>query len=184
SALGAVEVHLADLTDRKSIARLAADIKTTPIDVLICNAGIYGPRNQEFGATDYAAWEQVLRVNLLAPMAITEALIENVAQSQMKRIAMISSRMGSIALNEGGDPIYRSSKAALNIVAKGLAEDLRERGIITVALSPGWVRTDMGGSDAPGAPDEAVRGLRKVIASLTMVDTGKFFHTDGSELPW
>src|SRR5690348_2718037 len=79
SAVGDVEVHLADMSDRKAIARLAADIRETPIDVLICNAGIYGPRDQEFGSTDYAAWEQVLRVNLLAPMAITEALVDNVA---------------------------------------------------------------------------------------------------------
>ncbi len=147
AALGrSVEIHIADVTDRAAIARLAKDLKGAPIDVLICNAGIYGPKGQPFGKTDYATWEQVMRVNVMAPMAVVEALVDNVAASGLKRIVMMSSGLGSITRNDGGDPIYRSSKAALNQIAKTLSAELKERGIAVVAVSPGWVQTDMGGS--------------------------------------
>jgi NAD(P)-dependent dehydrogenase (short-subunit alcohol dehydrogenase family) len=178
-----VEVHLADMADRKTIARLAKDLKGTPIDVLICNAGIY-PRGAIFGRTDYEAWEEAMRINVFAPQAVAEALAENVARSDFKRIVMMSSRMGSIAHNDGEDHIYRSSKAALNQVAKGMAADLADRGITVVAVSPGWVKTDMGGSGAPLTPEPSIKGLRKVIAGLSPKQSGKFFSYDGSEIEW
>jgi len=185
SALGkAVEIHIADVTDRPAIARLAKDLKGAPIDILICNAGIYGPKGQPFGQTDYASWEQVMRVNVLAPMAVVEALADNVAASTQKRIVMMSSSLGSIARNDGGDPIYRSSKAALNQVGKTLAAELKGRGITVVSVSPGWVKTDMGGEAAPLTADASIAGLRKVIAGLKPKDTGRFFHYDGTENPW
>src|SRR5581483_8717365 len=155
-----VEVHLADMADRKTILRLAKDLGTTPIDVLICNAGVYGPRNAAPGRIDYQAWEDVLRVNVMGPMAVVEALAGNVAASQQKKIVMMSSRMGSIGLNEGGEYIYRSSKAALNMIAKGLAVDLAGQGVIVAAVSPGWVKTDMGGASAPLTADVSIKGLR------------------------
>src|SRR5258708_13022710 len=94
SALGkGVEVHLADVTDRAAIARLAKDLKAAAIDVLICNAGIYGPKGQPFGKTDYAAWEEVMRVNVLAPMAVGQATVDNAAEGALKPIVMMSSRL-------------------------------------------------------------------------------------------
>lgn len=185
SALGkAVEIHIADVTDRAAIARLAKDLKGAPIDVLICNAGIYGPRGQPFGKTDYATWEQVMRVNVMAPMAVVEALVDNVAASAQKRIVMMSSGLGSVTRNDGGDPIYRSSKAALNQIARGLAADLKDRGITVVAVTPGWVNTDMGGSAAPLTADVSIAGLRKVIAGLSGKKSGSYIHYDGTENPW
>jgi NAD(P)-dependent dehydrogenase (short-subunit alcohol dehydrogenase family) len=185
SALGkSVEVHLVDVTDRAAVARLAKDLKGAAIDLLICNAGIYGPKGQPFGQTDYAAWEQVMRVNVMAPMAVVEALADNVAASAQKRIVMMSSSLGSIARNDGGDPIYRSSKAALNQVGKTLGAELKGRGITVVSVSPGWVKTDMGGSTAPLTADVSIAGLRRVIAGLRPQDTGRFFHYDGSENAW
>jgi len=185
AALGkTVEVHLADMADRKSIASLAKDLKGAPIDVLICNAGIYGPRGSSFGRTDYESWEAVMRVNVFGPQAVAEALADNVARSELRRIVMLSSRMGSIALNDGGDHIYRSSKAALNQVAKGMALDLADKGVTVVAVSPGWVQTDMGGKGAPLTPEPSIKGLRKVIAGLTLKKSGKFFSYDGSEIEW
>jgi len=185
SALGkTVEVHLADVTDRAANARLAKDLKGAAIDVLICNAGIYGPKGQPFGQTDYAAWEQVMRVNAMAPMAVVEALVDNVAASAQKRIVMMSSGLGSIARNDGGDPIYRSSKAALNQVMRTLSAELKDRGITVVSVSPGWVKTDMGGSAAPLTADVSIKGLRKVIAGLSVKDTGRYLHYDGTENPW
>ena len=185
SALGkTVEVHLADVTDRAAIARLAKDLRGAAIDVLICNAGIYGPKGQPFGQTDYAAWEQVMRVNVMAPMAVVEALVDNVAASAQKRIVMMSSSLGSIARNDGGDPIYRSSKTALNQVMRTLSAELKDRGITVVSVSPGWVKTDMGGSAAPLTADVSIMGLRKVIAGLSVKDTGRYLHYDGTENPW
>ena len=181
--LGA-EAHAADVADRKSIARLAARLKNVPIDVLVCNAGIHGPKDVPLGKLDYSIWEEVLRVNVLGPAAVVEALVENVAASERKVIVMISSRMGSIGESRGGEYIYPSSKAALNMVGKTLAIDLGRRGITVVSISPGWVRTDMGGEDAPLAPEISIRGVRKVIDGLSPGKSGKFFNHDGSTIAW
>jgi NAD(P)-dependent dehydrogenase (short-subunit alcohol dehydrogenase family) len=179
-----VDVRLADVADLGSIGRLAADLRGVPIDVLVNNAGVYGPTGQALGKLDYGAWEQVLRVNLLGPAAVAEALVDNVAASSRRTIVMMSSRLGSIAEMRGGDYLYGSSKAALNAVAKALSSALAARGVIVVALSPGWVRTDMGGGSAPLEPETSVAGMRKVIAGLSREASGRFLSYDGSSIPW
>lgn len=180
-----VEIHLLDVSDRAAVARLARDLKGRPIDVLVCNAGIYGPRGSYFGRTDYELWDEIMKVNLMAPMALIEALADNVAASKLKRIVTMSSGMASIADNSsGGAHMYRTSKAALNALAKGLAADLADRGITVITVSPGWVKTDMGGSGAPLTPKASIEGLRSLIKNVTLFDSGKFFSYDGSELPW
>jgi NAD(P)-dependent dehydrogenase (short-subunit alcohol dehydrogenase family) len=179
-----VDVHVADVGDRGSIGRLAADLRGVAIDVLINNAGIYGPSGLAIGKLDYAAWEQVLRVNVLGPAAVSEALRDNVAASARRTIVMMSSRLGSIREMRAGDYLYGSSKAALNAVTKAFASALEGRGVIVVALSPGWVRTDMGGTDAPLAPETSIAGMRKVIAGLSRRDSGRFIGYDGSDIPW
>jgi NAD(P)-dependent dehydrogenase (short-subunit alcohol dehydrogenase family) len=181
--LGA-EARIADMTQRPQVAALAKDLKGEPIDVLFCNAGISGKKGMSLGSFDFDSWEEVLRVNLLGAAAVTEALIDNVAASQRKVIAMMSSRLGSITESSGMTLPYSTSKAALNLLAKGLATTLAARGIIVVALSPGWVRTDMGGAGAPLSPQTSVAGLRKVIAALKAPDSGKFLSYDGSSIPW
>jgi NAD(P)-dependent dehydrogenase (short-subunit alcohol dehydrogenase family) len=182
--LGA-ETHTADVADRKSIARLATRLKGVPIDVLVCNAGIHGPKDVPLGKLDYSIWEEVLRVNVLGSVAVVEALVENVAASERRVIVMMSSRMGSIGESRGGrEYLYPSSKAALNMVGKTLAIDLARRGITVVSISPGWVRTDMGGEEAPLAPEASIRGVRKVIAGLSLEKSGKFFNHDGSAIAW
>jgi len=181
--LGA-EARIADLTQRPQVAALAKSLKGEPIDVLFCNAGISGKKGVSLGSFDFDSWEEVLRVNLLGAAAVTEALIDNVAAGQRKVIAMMSSRLGSIAESSGMTLPYSTSKAALNLLAKGLAATLAARGIIVVALSPGWVRTDMGGAGAPLSPQTSVAGLRKVIAGLKAPDSGKFLSYDGSSIPW
>jgi NAD(P)-dependent dehydrogenase (short-subunit alcohol dehydrogenase family) len=93
--------------------------------------------------------------------------------------------MGSIADNQrGGSYIYRSSKAAINIVAKSLAIDLKARGIISVLLHPGWVKTDMGGADALISTEQSVTGMRRILKEITLADSGKFFAYDGQLIPW
>jgi NAD(P)-dependent dehydrogenase (short-subunit alcohol dehydrogenase family) len=173
-----------DMTSPKQIRSFAAGLKKKPIDLLFCNAGISGKRGMAVGAFDFESWEEVLRVNLLGPAALAEALVDNVAASTGKTIALMSSRLGSISESSGMTLPYSTSKAALNMLAKGLAATLASKGIIVVALSPGWVRTDMGGEQAPLSPKDSVQGLRRVIAGLKKGDSGRFLSHDGSEIPW
>ncbi len=173
-----------DMTKPGQIRAFAARLGKKPIDLLFCNAGISGKRGMAVGAFDFESWEEVLRVNLLGPAALAEALVDNVAASARKTIALMSSRLGSIGESSGMTLPYSTSKAALNMLAKGLAATLASKGIIVVALSPGWVRTDMGGEQAPLSPQTSVHGLRRVIAGLRKSDSGRFLSHDGSEIPW
>jgi NAD(P)-dependent dehydrogenase (short-subunit alcohol dehydrogenase family) len=173
-----------EMTNRGQIRAFAEGMKGKPLDLLFCNAGIYGPRGMSLGRLDYDAWEEVLRVNLLGPAALIEALADNVAASERKTIAVMSSRLGSIAEASGSSFLYATSKAALNALAKGLSVTLASRGIIVVALSPGWVRTDMGGENAPLSAEASVAGLRKVLSGLKARDSGRFLSHDGAEIRW
>jgi NAD(P)-dependent dehydrogenase (short-subunit alcohol dehydrogenase family) len=181
--LGA-RAQVADMTSRAQIAALAKALKDEPIDLLFCNAGISGRRGMALGSFDFDSGEEVLRVNVLGPAALVQALVENVAASRRKVVALMSSRLGSIAESSGMTLPYATSKAALNMLAKGLAAALAGRGVIVVALSPGWVKTDMGGSAAPLSPQTSVAGLRKVIDALKPGDSGRFLSYDGSTIPW
>jgi NAD(P)-dependent dehydrogenase (short-subunit alcohol dehydrogenase family) len=173
-----------DVTNAAQVKQLALRLKDVAIDVLFCNAGISGKRGMALGSFDYAEWEKVLRVNLLGAAAVIEALVDNVAASERRIVALMSSRLGSIAETSGMTLPYSTSKAALNLLAKGLAANLAARGIIVAAVSPGWVKTDMGGQSAPLTPETSVRGLRKVIGGLRREDSGKFLSYDGSAIPW
>ena len=173
-----------DMGNRRQIREYAARLKGEPIDLLFCNAGITGRKGMSIGNFDFDSWEEILRVNLLGTAAVAEAFVENVAASERRVIAMMSSRLGSISESSGMTLPYSTSKAALNMLVKGLAATLASRHIVVAALSPGWVRTDMGGAGAPLAPEVSVAGLRKVIQGLKADDSGGFFSHDGSEIPW
>ena len=116
---------------------------------------------------------------------VAEQLIPHLERGQRRLIVNITSKMGSIADNSsGGSYAYRTSKAALNMVAKSMAQDLATKRIIVVLFHPGWVRTDMGGPQALLPPKASVAGMRAKIATLTAADSGKFFNYDGKPLPW
>jgi NAD(P)-dependent dehydrogenase (short-subunit alcohol dehydrogenase family) len=182
---GQVSVHALDVTDFARIDALAAELSGQAVDVLLNNAGVYGPNKMDLGHLDYKAWADVFAVNVLAPIKLAEALLEHVARSQRKVIACLSSQMGSIARNSGGRHyLYRSTKAALNAAVKSMAIDLAPRRITAVVLHPGWVRTDMGGADADLTPEQSVRDVRALLERLTFADSGKFLNHDGSEIPW
>ena len=181
---GRVRLHALEVTDDLSVTELARELAEDSIDILLNNAGVYGPRTG-FGETDYAQWSRVLAVNLLGPMHMAEVFLDQLVRSKRKLIVNISSNMGSLANNDsGGAYIYRSSKAALNAVSKSLSIDLKDRGVIVVMFHPGWVRSDMGGSGASIDPEVSVAGMRAVIERLSPEDNGRFFNYDGSELPW
>ena len=182
---GDVSAETLDVDDGSQVAALANKLSGQPIDVLINNAGIYGPKDVTRDTVDYDAWGQVFRTNTMSPLAVSAAFAANVAQGGQKKIITLSSIMGSIAENDSsGDFIYRSSKAAVNAVMKSLAGDLKSEGITVVVLHPGWVRTDMGGPDASIEAPESVTGMRAVIAGLKESDSGRFLNYDGTKIPW
>ncbi len=179
-----LEIIPLDVEAEESINLLNNHIKHQPIDILINNAGIF---------TDYESdnhliaktWQKFFMINSIAPYLITQKLLENCRASDQKKIINITSGLGSIKQNtEGGYDPYRASKAALNAITKSLAIENSSNNIIVIAMSPGWVRTDMGGAGAPLSPEEAVSGIIKQIDKLTAEDTGKFYSYDGRELPW
>ncbi len=180
-----VVLHKLDVTDQPSIHDLAAAVDEEAIDILVNNAGIDGGQSQSFGDVDYETWETILRTNVIGPYRVAEALADHVAASREKKIANLSSGLASIGDNtSGGDYLYRSSKTALNMVVVNLARDLAERGISVIALSPGWVATDMGGAGARLTPAESVEGMRRVIAEAGLARSGCFIHHDGETFPW
>ncbi len=182
---GMVSIHHLDVTDTGQINDLARELIDERIDILLNNAGVHGPKQQDFGQVEEAGWIEAFRVNTIAPLKIAQAFLEHVANSQRKIIATMGSIMGSIGENDfSGYYAYRSTKAAVHMVMKNLSIDLKKKGIIAMAFHPGWVRTDMGGPDAPQSPEESVEGLRKVLASLTQEDNGRFLTYEGMELPW
>jgi NAD(P)-dependent dehydrogenase (short-subunit alcohol dehydrogenase family) len=171
-----------DVTDFEKIREFSKTLKD-PIDVLICNAGISGKRGTSIGSFDYASWEEVLKVNLLGATAVAEAFVENVAASERRIIAFVSSRLGSISETSGHTLPYSSSKAALNMVSKAFSVLLKDKGIVVLALHPGWVRTDMGGPSAPRSPQE---GADSIVWLATLRDdgpTGGFFR-DRRPIAW
>lgn len=187
---GEIEVHPLDVTSDESVRALADALRDERIDLLLNNAGVFGPRSpgsgrgQSFGSLDFDAWMQVLDTNVLGPMRVAEAFADGVARSREKLIVTVTSGMGSIERNEGGSYLYRTSKAAVNCAMRGLSRDLRARGVIVVLLHPGWVRTDMGGPGAALVPEESVAGMRRVIAGLGPASSGGFFDWQGRSIPW
>jgi len=183
---GLIKIHTLDVADHAQIEHLAQVLANESIDLLINNAGIYPDAdNKGFGHTDYAEWMRAFRINTMAPLKMAETFAAQIARSRQKTIVTITSKMGSIADNGGGGSyLYRSSKAAVNMVVKSLAIDLKPVGITAVVFHPGWVKTDMGGPNALISAEQSVSGIRQVIGQLTLADSGKFFGYDGQVIPW
>lgn len=182
---GDIHRHELDVSDFARVEALGNKLREEPIDLLINNAGVYGPRTVPHHGVDFAAWAEVLRVNTMAPLKLTAVFEPHVAKSQLKRVVVITSKMGSISDNtSGGSYIYRSSKAALNAIMKSLAVDLQPKGIAVAAIHPGWVRTDIGGPNAKIDASESVAGMRQVIDDLYVEDTGRFINYDGTDIGW
>ena len=179
-----LEIFELDLLKESAGDTLANFLGERPIDILINNAGI-GITNQHFEAVSPKPWLEVLKVNLIAPLMVTQSIIDNVKKGVDKKIYFLSSQLGSIEDNtSGGMYIYRSSKTGLNQVVKSLSVDLKPQGITVVSLHPGWVKTDMGGPNAPVSIDESIEGMTQVIHTTDIRDTGRFLNYDGKELPW
>lgn len=184
---GDIHHHPLEVTDYKAVKALARALANEAIDVLICNAGVGGGRGaveQTLGTLDPEAWRTIFEINTLAPLMMAEAFADHVGRSQQRKMIAISSILGSIANNNGGRYFYRASKTALNMEWSCLSQDLGAKGVICVALHPGWVQTDMGGPTATLTIEQSVPSMVKVIDGLKSSDNGRFLQYDGTELPW
>jgi NAD(P)-dependent dehydrogenase (short-subunit alcohol dehydrogenase family) len=179
-----VETVALDLADSESIRQAAEKLKGRSFDVLLNNAGVYG-ESQQFGHISGDEWERVMLVNAIAPLKMAEAFLPHLLAGQKKLMVFLTSRMGSIADNSsGGAYIYRSSKAALNAAVKSLSIDLAPRGVTTLLLHPGWVRTAMGGPNAMIEAEESIAGMRRQIDAVEPGQALKFLDYAGTPLPW
>ena len=174
-----------DVSSDESLKYFSDQLGDIPIDIFINNAGVYGPRNSTFNNVDEKNWIPVLRINAIAPLILTQLIIENLRRSSVKKLIYITSKMGSIDDNKGGGSyVYRSSKTTLNAVVKNISIDLDREGMLVTLLHPGWVRTDMGGPNGLIDTNTSVSGMIKVIDGLEQSLSGSFFNYDGTEIPW
>ena len=179
-----VRVVALDVSDSGSVEDLARSLSGEKLDVLINNAaiGVAGPGIARLKTADL---EQSFRVNAAGPLAVTQALLPNLRAGRRRLVVNLSSGLGSISTNDsGGWSAYRASKAALNQLTRTLAAELANEGFTIVAISPGWVRTDMGGSGATLSPGESVAAMIEVLDRLKPSDTGRFFDQRGRQMPW
>lgn len=181
-----------DVTEAASIEQAfrAVESRTDGLHLLINNAGINGGgRTDRFGDFDPDRMARVLRVNTIGPAMVTQRaanLLAAAASQDRSMVANITSALGSIDQIRGTSAwqSYRASKAALNMLTRCMAFDLESHGVFTVAISPGWVQTDMGGSGASLTPEESVKGMLQVLSGLSPEDRGSFITWDGRTLPW
>jgi len=173
-----------DVTDDTGIAASKARISATPVDILINCAGVIGPDRQSALDMDYAGFADTIAVNTIGPLRVTRAFLPNLQVAKAAKVVTISSIMGSLA-SAGPDRLaYRASKAAINMVMRGLAAELQPLGIAALTVHPGWVRTDMGGASAPVAPEDSAAGILAQIAALTLAGTGRFLDYLGKPVAW
>lgn len=175
-----------EVTDDENIAAMAAQaaVLVDGLDVLINNAGVF-PRNERPETLDAQVLLHTLHTNAVAPLIVVRELLPLLRRGQRPRILNITSQLGSLTRRASGRCYsYCSSKAALNMLTRSLAFDLQDDGIIAVAVHPGWVQTDMGGSHAPVTPGESAAGIIALADGLTMEHTSKFLTWDGREHTW
>lgn len=178
----ACEAQLLDVCDLNDCAGLGWLLDDEKIDVAILNAGMFGPRSEGLTSPDQNHFDEVMHTNVLAAMRILPMVLPLVENTN-GRLAVISSRMGSISLRESAYAwLYRASKAALNSVLKDVS--LEAKTAICVALHPGWVQTDMGGAGAEISVVESAQGIRNTLAGLTADHNGQFFNYNGAGLSW
>jgi NAD(P)-dependent dehydrogenase (short-subunit alcohol dehydrogenase family) len=193
---GQIHILEMDVTDAAQVKAVAEQLKGNPLDVLINNAGTVEPIFYGSGAYegndgpdlrnyDFDAWLELLKTNVLGPARVCGAFVDNLAAGERPVAVNISSTLASIASTwQAGRYGYRTSKAALNMLTRSIGEWYAKRGIILVSISPGWTRTEMGGPKATNSVEDSVKGVRDVIAGLTMAQAGTFFNFNGQTIPW
>lgn len=174
-----------EVTDPASHAALAARLGDRPIDLLVCNAGVYLDKGQTLsGGYPADMWEQMFAANVTGVFLTIQHLLPLLQRAKAGKIAIISSQMASHTRAPGGSYIYRASKAAALNLGRNLATDLAPEGIAVGIYHPGWVRSDMGGDNADISMDESARGLAARFAELSLETTGCFRTWDGRDHPY
>lgn len=178
-----LRVLACDVGDDDSVAAFASALGDTAVDLLINNAGVATWAGLDTFNTTEAL--RVYNVNALGPLRVTRALLPHLRAGKVRRIAHVTSGMGSIGDNtSGGAYAYRMSKAALNMASKSLAIDLADDGMVSVVINPGWVQTDMGGHDAPLRVADSAEALIARFDALSPAHNGAFLNWRGGEYPW
>lgn len=173
-----------DVLDAGAVGDFGSQLAGRAPDLAIINAGVYGPRIAAVVPPDADEFDLVMRTNVRAPMQLIAALTP-VLEASRGKLAVISSRMGSVSLmSSGAGWLYRASKAALNSAVRSASLELGPRGIVCIAFHPGWVRTDMGGAGADIDVTSSVAGMRHVLASANESHNGKFLNYGGEQLSW
>lgn len=174
-----------DLSHPESPYQLARTLKNEPLEVLWCNAGLYGLEAARLGEIDAQTWAEVMQVNALGPLLLAEAFEPHLARGEQKKLIATSSTMGSLSENSSGSSYaYRASKAALNMTFVSLAQDLGPKGIICTLFCPGWVRTAMGGVGAPLSAEDSARQMVEVVQRLGPQHNGQFLNRSGEPIAW
>ena len=188
-----IEICALDTGDPQAIAALSEAVGDQTIDMLLCNAGvtmmrragITGTPGERIQDIDDAIWLEVFRTNAIGPLRVAAAFANRVASSERRLMAFLSSRMSLPGQNSsGGSYLYRSTKAALNAIVKNLSIELAPQGVTCVALHPGWVRTDMGGSGASVSPEESVSRVLKILLDSNLPKKAQFLDYLGESVPW
>lgn len=180
-----VSLHALDVSSDEAIAALAVEMRGTPIDVVLANAGLAEARVVTPETITRADWLDLVAVNTFGPLALVGALKANLLAGEQKKAVALSSLMGSIASNNWGTQyVYRASKSGLNAIWKTLSVEWKADEIICALMRPGFVKTEMTNFAGDLLPEETVSGMRRVIAGLTMADTGGYHSYDGTQLPW
>jgi NAD(P)-dependent dehydrogenase (short-subunit alcohol dehydrogenase family) len=170
------------VADAASVSGLAWQIDGERFDVVVINAGVFGPRSDGLETPTEADFDAVMRTNVLGPMRLLPQVAEALAPGA--RLAIISSKMGAIGGRTSHSGwLYRASKAAVNSVMKDAALALAGKAVV-ISFHPGWVRTDMGGAGADIDAATSIAGMRTVLASVKPADTGSFFNYNGQRLNW
>jgi len=184
-----LQLHELDVTDHAAVDALAAKLLAEPLDVLLNNAGTFGPQGapdgmayQSLESMDYVIWREILEVNLLGAFKVATAFRAHLENAERGLLINMSSGLASIADNHGSSYAYRSSKAGLNIMSKGMAAEWPN--IIVIAMAPGWCKTDLGGPDAPVDVADSVREQQALYEAISRADSGKYMDATGVELKW
>jgi NAD(P)-dependent dehydrogenase (short-subunit alcohol dehydrogenase family) len=182
--LGAEE-HALDVSDAASVAAFAKALDGRPVDILINNAGIFGPDRQSTSDMDFEGFAETLAINTMGPLRVTQALWPSLRLADAGKVAVITSRMGALSNVAMSHKVaYRASKAAVNKIVQCLAIDMKADGISVASIHPGWARTDMGGPDGEIEPIESATGIKALIGKLTVGNTGQLWNYDGTNMTW
>ncbi len=182
--LPTVQVVPLDVTSEGSVAAFADRLQASQLDLLVNNAGVHFRKWSVPEKVSFSDWEATLRVNTLGPARVSFALRDSLALAKSSKLVTISSDWGSVSKHPGTAYDYCSSKAAVNSVMRGIAQNWAAQGITVLMIHPGWMRTTMGGTDAPNLPKDSSALVKATIDRVDATDNGRYIDTDGNDMPW